>query len=98
MSRLAAPTERRQREVPSGAYNGICSRLEDTGSVGIEGMEFIDSPVSRARPQLTPPEYQERNSFVNRKREFRRRNSSAPSKRRRAEVSARLDEGCCRQL
>jgi hypothetical protein len=67
MSRLAASIGRKPSEVPSDAYNGICSRLEDTWNVGIEGKEFIESPVSRARPQLTSPEYQERNSVVNRK-------------------------------
>src|SRR5450759_1380520 len=73
MSRVAASIERKPSEVPSGAYNGICSRLEDTWSVGIEGKEFIESPVSRARPQLTSPEYQTRNSVVNRKvKRFRR--------------------------
>ena len=66
MSRFAASIARKPSEVPSGAYNGICSRLEDTWSVGIEGKEFIESPVSRARPQLTSPEYQKRNSVVNR--------------------------------
>src|SRR5271169_2947520 len=67
MSRFAASIERKPSEVPSGAYNGICSRLEDTCSVGIEGKEFLESPVSRARLQPTPPEYQERNSVVNSK-------------------------------
>ena len=73
MSRVAASIERKPSEVPSDAYNGICSRLEDTSNVGIEGKEFIESPVSRARPQLTSPEYQKRNSVVNRKvKRFRR--------------------------
>ena|ERR1017187_785719 len=81
MNRRATSRERNPSDVPSHAYNGICSRLEDTGSVRIEGKEFLESPVSRARLQPTPPEYQERNSFVNRKREFRLTNSSAPSKR-----------------
>src|SRR5664279_5145493 len=67
MSRVAASIERKPSEVPSDAYNGICSRLEDTWSIGTEGKEFFESPVSRARPQLTPPEYQERNSVVNSK-------------------------------
>jgi hypothetical protein len=34
---------------------------------GKEGKEFLESPVSRARLQPTPPEYQDGNSFVNRK-------------------------------
>jgi hypothetical protein len=73
MSRLAASIGRKPSEVPSGPYIGICSRLGDTLSGGIEGKEFIESPVSRARPQLTSPEYQERNSVVNRKvKRFRR--------------------------
>src|ERR1039457_5514143 len=67
MSRFAASIKRKPSEVPSDAYNGICSRLEDTGGVGIEGMEFLESPVSRARLQPTPPKYQERNSVVNRR-------------------------------
>jgi hypothetical protein len=87
MSRFAALIERKPSEVPSGAYNGICSRLEDTGSVRSEGKEFIESPVSRARPQLTPDNYQERSSFVNSEREFRLTNSSAPSKRCRVSVA-----------
>ena len=45
--------ERKPSEVPSDAYNGTCSRLEDAWSVGIEGEEFFESPVSRARPLLT---------------------------------------------
>jgi len=66
MSRFAASSERKPSEAPSDAYNGICSRLEDTLSVGNGGKEFIESPVSQARPQATPPEYQERISVVNR--------------------------------
>src|ERR1035437_2063292 len=96
MNRFAASTERVTSEVPSGPYNGICSRLEGTGRLETEGKEFLESPFSRARPQLTPPEYQERNSFVNRKREFRLTNSSAPPKRCRGAVSTRSDDGCCR--
>src|ERR1017187_3805459 len=34
MRRFAAWSERKTSEVPSGAYNGICSRLEDMGGVG----------------------------------------------------------------
>jgi hypothetical protein len=48
MSRLAASIDRKPSEVPSDAYNGICSRLEDTWSVGKEGKEVIESPVSRS--------------------------------------------------
>src|ERR1019366_10097549 len=48
MSRFAPSTERKPSEVPSGAYNGICSRLEDTGVLEPEGKEFLESPVSRA--------------------------------------------------
>src|ERR1039457_6063501 len=67
MRRFAASMARKPSEVPSGAYNGIFSRLEDTLVVWIEGKEFIESPVSRARPQLTSIEYQARNSVVNSK-------------------------------
>ena|ERR1019366_1053787 len=79
MSRFAASSERKPSEVPSAAYNGICSRLEDTGVLEPEGKEFLESPVSRARPKLTPDDYQERSSFVNRKRKFRLTNSLALS-------------------
>ena len=41
--------------------------MEDTWSVGIEGKEFLERPVSQAMPQLASPEYQERNSVVNSK-------------------------------
>jgi hypothetical protein len=54
MSRFAASSERKPSEVPSGAYNGIRSRLEDTGVLGPEGKELIESPVSRAKVQPIP--------------------------------------------
>src|SRR5664279_1333769 len=89
MSRVAASIERKPSEVPSDAYNGICSRLEDTWSVGIEGKEFIESPVSRARPQPTPPEYQERNSVVNSK-------VNRPRRRRARWARPYIESVCCR--
>ena len=87
MNRCAASRERNPSEAPSHPYKGICSRLEGTGSVETEGKEFLESPVSRARLKPTPDKYQDRNSFVNRKREFRLTNSSPLSKRCRDAVA-----------
>src|ERR1035437_3993912 len=54
MSRFSASRERKPSEVPSGAYNGIRSRLEDTGVLDTEGKEFLESPVSRAEGATYP--------------------------------------------
>jgi hypothetical protein len=44
------------------------ARKDPTGGPipdNLRALRSFESPVSRARPQLTPPEYQERNSVVN---------------------------------
>src|ERR1019366_10526078 len=78
MSRFAPSTERKPSDVPSGAYNGICSRLEGTGVLKSKGRSFWRVPSLGRRCNLSP-EYQKRNSVVNRKSELQITSSSACS-------------------
>ena len=64
-----------------GMSDYFCARPAGTSLLERMGLEPSEGalvrPVSQARPAAYPPEYQVRNSFVNRQSEFRLTNSSA---------------------